>query len=188
MEEFESEMDFCRGMSMTMSMGGFQSALFSKGHPADCITFLFTEWKLDRPGKYVGAMIVTFVLAVLNEGIAHWQPHIRNYYLEGKPKHQRKTVMTLIYGSQQLLGWLLMLIAMTFSIELFACVVLGLFFGKFLFPAQHNPGRARRSSDVIARNGSVRGENEPLLPDEPLPLSSASSDGSSDSAIRRRRR
>jgi len=173
---------------MTMSMGGFQSALFSKGHPADCITFLFTEWKLDRPGKYVGAMIVTFGVAVLSEGITNWQPQIRNTYLEGKPKHQRKTLMTLIYGFQQFLGWLLMLIAMTFSIELFACVILGLFFGKFLFPAERNPGRARRSSDVIVRNDSFRGENEPLLPDEAFPQSSASSDGSSDSAIRRRRR
>ena len=52
----ESGMEFCKGMSMTMSMGGFQSALFSKGRPADCITFLLTEWKLDHPGKFVGAM------------------------------------------------------------------------------------------------------------------------------------
>jgi hypothetical protein len=53
-------MDFCRGMSMTMSMGGFQSALFSK-RPADCITFLFVDWKLDRPGKFVLAMGEFFV-------------------------------------------------------------------------------------------------------------------------------
>jgi hypothetical protein len=48
-------MNFCRGMSVTMSMGGFQSALFSRS-PADCITFLFTDWKLDHPGKFVSAM------------------------------------------------------------------------------------------------------------------------------------
>ncbi len=54
--EFDSMMDFCKGMSMTMSMDGFQSALFSKGHPASCINFFFPEWKLDRPGKFVGAM------------------------------------------------------------------------------------------------------------------------------------
>ena len=53
-EDYESEMEFCKGMSMTMSMSGFQSALFSKD--ADCITFLFREWKLDHPGKFVGAM------------------------------------------------------------------------------------------------------------------------------------
>ena len=57
MDDDHDGMEFCRGMPMTMSMGGFQSALFSKSRrPADCIVFLFTGWKLDRPGKYVAAM------------------------------------------------------------------------------------------------------------------------------------
>ena len=54
-DDNDDGMYFCKGMSMTMSMGGFQSALFSGGR-ADCITFLFTNWKLDSPGKFVGAM------------------------------------------------------------------------------------------------------------------------------------
>ena len=60
-EDYEKGMEFCKGMSMTMSMSGFQSALFSKDHPADCITFLFSEWKLDHPGKFVGAMSKSLV-------------------------------------------------------------------------------------------------------------------------------
>mmetsp|Transcript_663 Transcript_663/g.1575 ORF Transcript_663/g.1575 Transcript_663/m.1575 type:complete len:201 (+) Transcript_663:134-736(+) len=189
--EFESEMDFCKGMSMTMSMDGFQSALFSKGHPADCITFFFPEWELDRPGKFVGAMIATFMVAVVSEGITYLQPHVRNDYLAGKPKHRRKTIMTLMYGFQQLLGWLLMLIAMTFSIELFASVILGLFIGRLLFPSEplttsrNNPIKAQRSSADITRDMSLRGEKQPLLS---FPRSSISSNGSSESAIRRRRR
>lgn len=51
----DDRMDFCKGMSMTMSMSGFQSALFSDS-PADCITFLFSEWELNRSGKFVLAM------------------------------------------------------------------------------------------------------------------------------------
>jgi len=193
-DDYVSGMDFCKGMPMTMSMGGFQSTLFSKDRPSDCITFLFSEWKLDRPGKFVGAMICTFAVATVTEGIAYFQPHVRNKYLAGKSKYQRKSIMTLIYGFQQLLGWLLMLISMTFSIELFVSVVLGLFFGKLIFPAessaiQNDIGRIRRSSDVV-RNESPLGENDPLLPEEPLVQSSSSqsSDTSSDNAIRRRRR
>ena len=132
-------------------------------------------------------------MAVLTEGIGHFQPNVRNYYLAGKPKHQRKTIMALLYGFQQLLGWLLMLVSMTFSIELFASVVLGLFFGKLLFPTeslpiQSNPGRPRRTPEIV-RNDSHLGESDPLLPEEPVPqLSPPSSDGSSDSVVRRRRR
>jgi hypothetical protein len=47
---------FCQGMSMTMSMSGFQSALFGTTHPADCLTYLFTNWRLDSVGKFQGAM------------------------------------------------------------------------------------------------------------------------------------
>jgi hypothetical protein len=49
--------DFCNGMSMIMSMSGFQSALFgTKKSAADCLTFLFTKWTLETPGKFQGAM------------------------------------------------------------------------------------------------------------------------------------
>lgn len=195
-ESSDNGMDFCSGMSMTMSMGGFQSALFSRS-PADCITFLFTDWKLDHPGKFVSAMICTFVLAVVSEGITHGQAHVRNNYLARTPKGQRKAIMTLLYGFQQLVGWTLMLIAMTFSIELFASVVVGLFFGKLLFHADFNirGNRIQRRSsdlDVAGADGDGDGDanhsdNNRLLQEEE-PSVTASIDGSSSSAVRRRRR
>ena len=52
---YNDNMDFCKGMFMTMSMKGFQSALFSN-NKSDCLTFLFTNWKLDSSGKFLGAM------------------------------------------------------------------------------------------------------------------------------------
>mmetsp|Transcript_49732 Transcript_49732/g.57392 ORF Transcript_49732/g.57392 Transcript_49732/m.57392 type:complete len:274 (-) Transcript_49732:469-1290(-) len=137
-------MDFCRGMSMTMSMKGFQSTLFFKknnnniNNNADCLTFLFTNWKLDSPGKFSSAMIVTFLLAVLSEVITiHGQTRILTLFFRSRKKNQiyiRKFVMTLLYGIEQCLGWALMLISMTFSIELFVSVIFGIFVGKLLFP------------------------------------------------------
>lgn len=47
--------EFCNGMSMTMSMGGFQSSLFGK-QKADCLTYLFKKWMLNTSGKFQGAM------------------------------------------------------------------------------------------------------------------------------------
>lgn len=51
-------MDFCQGLPMTMSMKGFQSAFLNSNNntTADCLTFLFTNWKLDKSGKFVEAM------------------------------------------------------------------------------------------------------------------------------------
>lgn len=54
----ENDESFCNGMSMTMSMSGFQTALFgAKNKPAaDCLTYLFHHWTLDSSGKFQGAM------------------------------------------------------------------------------------------------------------------------------------
>lgn len=90
-----------------------------------------------------------------------------------------------------------MLIAMTFSIELFASVVVGLFFGKLLFHADLNirGNRIQRRSsnlDVAGADGDGDGDadhsdNNRLLQEEE-PSVTASIDGSSGSAVRRRRR
>lgn len=170
-------------------MGGFQSSLFSKA-PADCITFLLSGWKLDHSGKFISAMIFTFTLAVVSEGMAVGQNHVRNYYLVGKSKHQRKSIMTLLYGLQQLVGWILMLISMIFSVELFASVLLGLMLGKLLFPleqtkAPQHQTLTTRLSDAEVGDGADQGNrrsNNVLL------QNGVSNDGISATSVRRRRR
>jgi len=180
---------FCKNMPMTMSMGGFQSALFFGGR-ADCITFLFPGWDLDGSGKFVSAMICTFFLAVSCEGMVHCQHHVRNYYLVGKSKQLRKLIVSLIYGFQQLMGWTLMLISMSFSMELFACVVVGIFIGKVLFPKEsmvppHNASINNTSSSSSNNNNN----NIDSLPEEESSGTSvASSNDSSNAVVRRRRR
>jgi hypothetical protein len=153
---------FCEGMSMTMSMSGFQQGL--KGG-ADCLTYLFRNWKLDERGKFQGAMVYTFLLAILCEYLSHLQGKLRKSTLfivkmnhgisnQHQIKQQRrlqrirKFIMTLLYGLSQCLGWSLMLISMTFNVELFLCVVLGTVVGKMGFPTSYGEfygsGFARR--------------------------------------------
>jgi len=151
-------MDFCRGMSMTMYMKGFQFTSFpnkNNDKKADCLTFLFKNWKLDSPGKFSSAMVSTFLLAVLSEIITiHGQTRIREFLLSRKKNHIyiRKFVMTLLYGIEQCLGWALMLVSMTFSIELFVSVIFGIFVGKLLFP----PSTTRTPTATTTINSSSR--------------------------------
>jgi len=133
--------------------------------------------------------VTTFLLAVGSEGMHHGQEHIRNSYLMEKPKRFRKTIMTILFGFQQLMGWMLMLISMTFSIELFASVLVGLFVGKLLFQKVglfSHPGQSPRRS-MISGHASDNA-NDHLMPEEPPNQQSPSSDRSSTSAVRRRRR
>jgi hypothetical protein len=48
--------------------------------------------------------------------------------------------MGTLYGLQQCLGWSLMLISMMFSVELFACVIVGIVLGKVIFPIDGGGG------------------------------------------------
>mmetsp|Transcript_10888 Transcript_10888/g.31632 ORF Transcript_10888/g.31632 Transcript_10888/m.31632 type:complete len:212 (+) Transcript_10888:56-691(+) len=194
---------FCNGMPMSMSMGGFQSTLLSKGQ-ADCITFLFTQFRLDESGKFFGAMLCSFFLAVFCEGIAYCQVHVNSHNRQTESNHVQRIIMALLYGFQQLLGWLLMLISMTFSMELFASVILGVFAGKLLFPAEIpasrlaldrgnlgrsgplNQSRGTAEHSELQHNQQISDDSDSFLEEESR-QSSKSCNGSSSSAVRRRR-
>mmetsp|Transcript_8954 Transcript_8954/g.17326 ORF Transcript_8954/g.17326 Transcript_8954/m.17326 type:complete len:214 (+) Transcript_8954:230-871(+) len=195
---------FCKGSSMTMSMGGFQSTLFSGGQ-ADCITFLFVSFRLNSAEKFFCAMLCTFLLAVFCEGMDYCQTEVGNNCLLGKPKYVRKTIMALLYGFRQFLGWLLMLISMTFSIELFASAILGIVTGKLLFPVEIPLSRLiQHGSDIggsdaldnnneiiesllIHQNQQMSDNSSELFPEQDESTRLLGNESSSSSAVRRRR-
>eukprot|EP00536_Pseudo-nitzschia_multiseries_P011762 jgi/Psemu1/244084/estExt_Genewise1.C_4150049 len=201
-DEFQG---FCNGMPMSMSMEGFQSTLLSGGQ-ANCITFLFTNFRLDNSGKFFCAMLCSFFLAVFCEGISHCQSKAGSHYSQKEPSHVRRIIMALFYGFQQCLGWLLMLISMTFSVELFTSVILGIIAGKLLFPTEipasrravnHSdlgrPGAFNDSREVsenlmLHHNQQVHDNNSDPFLEEESTRSSQSVNGSSSNAVRRRRR
>jgi hypothetical protein len=153
--------DFCNGMSMTMAMRGFQSSLFwhgsrsvnrhhhgdeeqeaeddmnSKNNKADCLTYLVEHWKLDTAGQFVGAMVYSFLLALMTEALTSVQGRIKNYLPIGS--RTRTVIMSIFYAVQQFSGYLVMFIAMTYSIELFASALLGLMAGNFLYLRGSDP-------------------------------------------------
>jgi hypothetical protein len=150
--------------------------------------------------------VYTFLLAVLSEWGGTNTIRIQNVLSRSqrikKYKYVRKCIMTLLYGLQQFLGWGLMLISMTFSIELFISVIFGLFVGKLLFspptgPATtmatttRNTNRIRSTRIVDDGHNEENNNNNNNDITAPLLLSQSeeeeSSNGSS-TAIRRRRR
>lgn len=98
------------------------------GHP--CLALLVPTWKLDSRWKFLFACgcVVTFAIGV--EGLT-------------KLRQRRRVavVSPLLHGMQAFAGYLLMLIAMTYSLELLLSVIGGLAIGYRLFfyhsPASH---------------------------------------------------
>ena len=167
---------FCRGMAMTMSMGGFQSSLTGKGK-ADCLNYFLPKWKLDSLGKFQGAMVYSFLMGLLVEGITSFQIWIRPHLGKGRP---RKIIMSILYSMQQWLGYLVMMITMMYSIELFASLLVGLVVGRVLFLPRSttapkiNTTRTTTASSSENNGSNTSAEETPLLERHP--------------SIRRRRR
>jgi hypothetical protein len=59
--------------------------------------------------------------------------------------------MSLLYGLQQCLGWALMLVSMTFSIELFASVIVGIVAGKIIFPVEQQSQQSEHRRRMTRR-------------------------------------
>jgi len=112
-------------------MGGFESV------QADCIIYLFAGWVLDTRTKFALGALGTFVLAILCEYLT-W---VRRSYLSASPsirlfrgrRRLLKAVKASLFTTQATLGYFLMLVAMTYQVELFLMVVLGLGAGHTLF-------------------------------------------------------
>ena len=114
---------FCYG-GTAMYMDGFQWI------DSTCVIYLFPEWVLTTPASIVGACIGTLAFAIGLEGVIR----ARRMAVQSMPTGWRQLgVSTLMYGVQLTMGYLLMLVVMTYSGPLFLCVIVGLMIGHVCF-------------------------------------------------------
>lgn len=120
-------------------MEGFK---FSLAGREPCLNLFFPDWTLDTPHKFFAAVVGVGALAVAVEGISALryrivrsvkQAHRRRRGAAPKATQALRLVVTLLHGLQGLLGYLLMLAIMTFSIELLLACVVGLAVGYGVF-------------------------------------------------------
>ena len=167
--------DFCQGMPMSMFMDGFHRSLHRHGSSSnnnsthqqqlpDCLIYFVTGWVLDDRDKFKGAVVYSFLLAILMECLSAVRGAAAHYVRRPLP---RFVCLTTIYGLQALLGYLLMFLAMTFSVEILAAAVVGLSVGNLAFFRYHDfqPHRKRRPMGPAQNEtgGGGRSETEPLL-------------------------
>ena len=137
------EYPFCYS-GTTMYMEGFQWVQSST-----CVIYLFPQWVLDTEWKYLLAVLGTVFLAI---------------FLEKFIQQRRKAMATMDYGTKRLvasagfygiqliIGYILMLIIMVYSVVLFMSVILGLVIGHVLFNA--------RDAIFPVHDGSLVGEDQ----------------------------
>jgi Ctr copper transporter family len=135
---------FCSGGG-TVMQNGFSSS-FSNGF---CVVWLFEGFVLDSAGKYIGALILTFLLAFANETIRFFRARALQ---EKAPFTSLTTVspatkdglLALGYACQMLVAYWIMLLVMTYEVLIFVAILTGLLAGYLSFNRFDN----RRKRDL----------------------------------------
>ena len=118
-----------------MLMGGFEVAGGSNNVTTKtCVILFFKTWKLNSAAKFAAACIGVFILGFGIEGLISLRRKIvnRKRMFINIPIAARKVLVIVLFGVNLILGYLAMLVAMTYSVELFLCVVAGLIAGHAL--------------------------------------------------------
>lgn len=124
-------------MGMIMYMEGFQWTLKGEG---SCLNFFFESWKLDTIPKFLAAMVCALAMGVATEGINRWKHNVAqqskrtdNGFRVGTDGRKLRLMHSCLQGLSILSAYLLMLVVMTYSLELLFCVILGLMIGYYVF-------------------------------------------------------
>lgn len=113
---------FCYG-GTSMYMDGF--------HWTDptCVIYLFPAWVLSSRASLVGASLGTILFGVATEAVVKYR---RVSIQAAPPGWKRLGVSSAMYGLQLTMGYLIMLVVMTYSLPLFMSVVFGFMCGHVL--------------------------------------------------------
>jgi hypothetical protein len=115
---------FCSGAGQSMDMKGFVSTATTSDPP--CFNLLFTDFTLSSETKFAAGCIGVFFLGITIQLLTQYRAHVAKAKVGGV---YNKPFTVILYGIQVTLSYFIMLVAMTYSSELFAMVICGLTVG-----------------------------------------------------------
>jgi hypothetical protein len=130
------DVPFCRG-GTSMVMSGFESVM---SHNANCIILFFRPWLLDNGLKFAFGCIGVFLLGFLVEATIKLRRSVTNR-VDFKAEWMKNFAVTFLFGINVALGYICMLAAMTFNVEIFISTVTGLAIGHLVLGNSSQPVR-----------------------------------------------
>jgi len=157
-----------------MHMTGFVTA--SEEHP--CLILLFPEWVLSDAARFWIAVAGTVMAGILAEGLVAFRRwHMDSMSRSKSPRWFQKAQKIVLYAAGRTLGYLVMLVTMTFSVELFAAVILGLSLGHLLFNLETAVGAdltaCCQAGSVPKQHAATRSSGNELTPCDVMSLEPA---------------
>jgi hypothetical protein len=150
---------------MDMLMGGFEVAGGSNSvNTKTCVILFFKAWKLNSAAKFAAACLGVFVLGFCIEALITLRRKIvnRKRIFVNIPLPARKGLVIFLFGVNLILGYLAMLVAMTYSVELFLCVVAGLILGHAIFNSHMPIGETIDPCCASQNHNESSGDHSPL--------------------------
>merc|ERR1712013_970325 len=135
----EEEQVFCIGDGTDMFMTGFSASLL---HQEPCVTLLWQRIVLNTRTRFVIACLVVAVFGVVLEGLLCVRRKVRNK--AGKVS----LFMLNITGA-----YFAMLVAMTYCVELFLCIILGQAAGHAIFNTGGDDDTEKEDTECPGRGG-----------------------------------
>jgi len=113
-------------------MDGFRFAMAGN---QPCLNLYFPSWTLDTRAKFVGCLWLVCLLSFATEGVSKYRHTLatRPLVREQQSRRMRQIIISALHGVQALLGYVVMLATMTFSVEILISVVVGLSVGYYYF-------------------------------------------------------
>jgi hypothetical protein len=119
---------FCEGAT-SMVMTGFESV---GSDDAQCIILLFRPWLLNTPLKFAIGCIGVFLLGLLIEATIRLRRAVTGS-LKFRKEWMKESATIFLFAINVSLGYMAMLAAMTFNVEIFISTVTGLAVGHLIF-------------------------------------------------------
>lgn len=128
--------DFCIGTGTIMFMDGFNVFAGAKEGTVFCVNLLFKDWTLDSNMKYTLGCLGVVVFGIFIEMLSYLRRHFYDKLPDGPI---RNITMLSFHAVQVCSSYLIMLVTMTYSVELFCMVVIGLTIGHGMFNVTNAP-------------------------------------------------
>lgn len=129
--------DFCYSPGTAMNMNGFVSVGMERKGETQCINLLWEEWTLDTPVKFGFACLGIFLLAICLQLTFKLRGDAVKKIAQAKMNFTEmiltKLYIASLYSVQVTLGYGLMLMAMTYNVEIFCMILTGLIIGFVAF-------------------------------------------------------
>lgn len=132
-----------------------QTAMYMQGFSWEgttCLVYLFSSWVIKSRAALLLSCIGTIVFGIFTEYVIRKRRTVLKHFFDPR---KRLAMSALLYGCQLTLGYMLMLVVMSYSGPLVLSVITGLVSGHIIWNYSDATVKNEKNTDVLVFEGST---------------------------------